>query len=271
MSSLKEKVQESAAYIKSKISITPEVGLVLGSGLGVLAEEITDAVNLNYADIPHFPVSTVAGHSGVLVIGKLGDKPVVVQKGRFHFYEGYDMDTVTFCIRVMRELGVKTVILTNAAGGINPTYSPGELMLIADHVNFMGTNPLIGPNDEYFGTRFPDMAHAYPEELREVVRNVVAEIGGLLREGTYLALTGPSYETPAELRMFRTWDVDAVGMSTVPEVIVANHIGLKVIGISCITNIFIPGKPANHEEVLTAAENVKPYFKKLIKRVVARL
>ncbi len=271
MLSLREKVKESADYIKSKISVKPEIGLVLGSGLGVIAEDIESGVTVEYKDIPHFPLSTVVGHSGSLVIGMLGSKPVIVQKGRSHFYEGYTMEEVTFCVRVMRELGVKSLIVTNAAGGINPYFFPGELMLISDHINFMGTNPLIGPNDEYFGTRFPDLSAAYPLDYRELAKECASKLGIQLREGVYIALTGPSYETPAELRMFQRLGGDAVGMSTVPEVIVASHAGMKVLGISCITNIFIPGKAADHEEVLEAAEKVKPFFKKLVKNIVVEM
>jgi len=268
---LKDKVKESADYIKNKISIKPEVGLVLGSGLGVLAEEVTNGVTIEYKDIPHFPASTVVGHSGALVAGCLGTTPVIVQKGRWHFYEGYSMEEVTFFIRVLYELGVNKLLVTNAAGGINPDYIPGDLMLISDHINFMGTNPLIGPNDEYFGTRFPALSPAYCEKYRMLAKQCANKLGIQLREGIYLALTGPSYETPAELRMFRSWGADAVGMSTVPEVIVALHGGMKVLGISCITNIFIPGQGANHEEVLQAAEDVKPVFKALVKSVVTEL
>ena len=271
MPNLKAKVKESAEYIKSKISVKPEIGLVLGSGLGVIAEEVTNGVTVDYKDIPHFPASTVVGHSGSLVAGNIGNKAVIVQKGRWHFYEGYSMEEVTFFIRVLRELGVMKLIVTNAAGGINPDFVPGDLMLISDHINFMGTNPLIGPNDEYFGTRFPALSPAYSYEYRKIAKKCANEIGLQLREGIYLALTGPSYETPAELRMFQRWGADAVGMSTVPEVIVALHGEMQVLGISCITNIFVPGEGANHEEVLQAAEKVKPFFKKLVKNITAEM
>lgn len=271
MSDLKEKIKESAEYIKSKISTKPEIGLVLGSGLGVIAEEVTNGITLDYKDIPHFPASTVVGHSGSLVIGNIGNKTVIVQKGRWHFYEGYNMEEVTFFIRVMREIGIMKLIVTNAAGGINPDYTPGDLMLISDHINFMGTNPLIGPNDEYFGTRFPALSPAYCDEYRKLAKKCATDIGLQVREGIYIGLTGPSYETPAELRMFQSWGGDAVGMSTVPEVIVAIHGGMKVLGISCITNIFVPGEGANHEEVLQAAEKVKPFFKKLVKNITAEM
>ncbi len=271
MLSLKDRVKESAEFIKKRIDIVPETGLVLGSGLGVIAEEVTGGISIDYKDIPHFPLPTVAGHSGALAVGKIGGKNVIVQKGRSHFYEGYSMEMITFCVRVFRELGVQNLILTNAAGGINPVFSPGDLMIISDHINFMGTNPLIGPNDDYFGVRFPDLAHAYPADFRKIAHQSAARLGIMMREGVYVGLTGPSYETPAELRMFQRLGGDAVGMSTVPEVIVANHIGLNVLGISCITNIFIPGKPADHDEVLEAAEKVKPLFKKLVKDIVMNI
>lgn len=271
MQTLREKVKESAEYIKSQIKVQPEIGMVLGSGLGVLADEIEDAVTINYKDIPNFSLSTVAGHSGCLVIGKMSGKNVLIQKGRWHFYEGYKMEEVTFCIRVMRELGIMKLFVTNAAGGTNPLFVPGDLMVISDHVNFMGTNPLIGPNDDYFGTRFPDMSRAYDPEYRALAVSCAAELGKRVHEGVYLGLTGPSYETQAELRLFQKLGLDAVGMSTVPEVIVASHAGMKVLGISCITNIFLPGKAADHEEVLDAAEKVKPFFKALTKLVVSRM
>lgn len=271
MLTLKEKVTESANYIKSRITCEPEIGMVLGSGLGVLAEEVEDGITIDYKDIPHFPMSTVAGHSGCLVIGKINGKCVLIQKGRWHFYEGYKMEEVTFCIRVMRQLGILKLFVTNAAGGINPYFVPGDLMIIADHVNMMGTNPLIGPNDEHFGTRFPDLSKAYTPEYRILAKQCAAEIGLQVQEGVYMGLTGPSYETQAELRLFQRWGLDAVGMSTVPEVIVAAHCGMKVLGISCITNIFIPGKAADHKEVLDAAEKVKPFFKKLTKLVVSKM
>lgn len=271
MLSLKEKVKESAAYIKSKLADIPQIGMVLGSGLGVLAEEIKSPVVIEYKDIPHFPMSTVAGHSGTLVAGVIEDKKVLMQKGRWHFYEGYSMEEVTFCIRVMKELGVETLVVTNAAGGINPYFVPGDLMIIADHINFMGTNPLIGPNDDDLGPRFPDLSKAYTPQLIRLAKDAANALGLQLREGVYVGLTGPSYETPAELRMFQRLGGDAVGMSTVPEVIVAAHAGMKVLGISCITNIFIPGKAADHEEVLEAAEMVKSSFKTLIRNIVKKM
>ena len=271
MKTFRDKVNESAEFIKSKITAQPEVGMVLGSGLGVLAEEVEEKITIPYKEIPNFPVSTVAGHSGCLVFGKMEGKYVLIQNGRWHFYEGYPMSDVTFFIRVLFELGVKKLFVTNAAGGINPLFVPGDLMLISDHVNMMGTNPLIGPNDEHFGTRFPDLSKAYTPEYRTIALECAAKLGKRIHEGVYMGLTGPSYETQAELRMFQKWGVDAVGMSTVPEVIVAAHCGMKVIGISCITNIFSPGKAADHKEVLEAAEKVKPFFKSLTKLIVSKI
>lgn len=271
MQTLREKVKESAEFIKSRISAQPEIGMVLGSGLGVLAEEVENPVVIDYKDIPHFPLSTVQGHSGCLVFGKISGREVMIQKGRWHYYEGYKMEEVTFCIRVMRELGIMKLFVTNAAGGTNPVFLPGDLMVISDHFNFMGTNPLIGPNDDYFGVRFPDMSKAYDPEYRALAVNCAAELGRRIHEGVYIAVTGPSYETQAELRIFQSLGIDAVGMSTVPEVIVAAHSGMKVLGISCITNIFSPGKAADHEEVLEAAEKVKPFFKQLTKLIVSKM
>ncbi len=271
MKTLRDKVKESASFIKAKLDVLPEVGMVLGSGLGVLAEEVEDPISIDYQEIPNFPVSTVKGHSGCLVIGKMEGKNVLIQKGRWHYYEGYSMEQVVFCIRVMRELGITKLFVTNAAGGINPLFVPGDLMVISDHVNMMGTNPLIGPNDDYFGTRFPDLSKAYDPDYRALAVKCAAELGYRVHEGVYLGLTGPSYETQAELRMFQRWGLDAVGMSTVPEVIAAVHCGMRVVGISCITNIFIPGKAADHKEVLDAAESVKPFFKRLTRQIVSRM
>ena len=249
-----------------------DFGLILGSGLGELATEVENPIIFNYKDIPNFPVSTVVGHAGRLVYGELCGKKVLIMDGRFHFYEGYPMETVTFPIRLMKLLEVETMIVTNSAGGSNPNFKPGDLMLITDHINITGTNPLIGPNADSFGPRFPDMSHAYHVYGQEVVRKAAKEVGVQLQEGVYTGLSGPTYETPAEIRAYKSLGADAVGMSTVPEVIVAAHSGLNVLGISCITN-FAAGfqEELNHEEVVEVTERVKGDFKRLLKAILAEL
>lgn len=256
---------ETAAYLRQKNVVDVDTAIILGSGLGDFAEELAEPVILPYAEIPHFPVSTVAGHAGRLVCGKLGEKKILAMQGRFHFYEGYPMEEVVFPVRVMAMLGIRRLIVTNAAGGVNPDFHPGELMLITDHINFMGTNPLIGANDDQLGPRFPDMSHAYDEQGLVLARRAAQQAGIPLREGVYAAFTGPSYETPAEIRMVRTWGADAVGMSTVPEVIAANHAGMRVTGLSCITNLAAGmQKSLNHEEVMATSARVKDDFKRLL-------
>lgn len=268
-----KKIQEAANYLQEKYSSIPKIGLILGSGLGVLADEIENAVKIPYEEIPGFPVSTVEGHAGQLVFGTIHDRQVVAMQGRFHYYEGYSFDKVTFPVRVMKELGVETLIVTNAAGGVNESFAPGNLMLISDHINNMGSNPLIGPNDSQLGVRFPDMSEAYAKDLRTVAREVAKSINLEIQEGVYVGNTGPSYETPAEVRMLRILGGDAVGMSTVPEVIIARHAGIKVLGISCISNMAagILDQPLNHEEVIETTEKVKAdfllYVKELIKKI----
>ncbi|MDR6998620.1 purine-nucleoside phosphorylase [Neobacillus niacini] len=268
-----EKIQNAAEFLKGKYSKTPKIGLILGSGLGVLADEIIDPVKIPYHEIPEFPVSTVEGHAGQLVFGSLSGAEVVAMQGRFHFYEGYSMDKVTFPVRVMKELGVEMLIVTNAAGGVNESFSPGDLMIITDHINFMGTNPLIGPNDSNLGVRFPDMSEAYTKELRSIAKEIAGSINIEVKEGVYVGFTGPVYETPAEIRMARVLGGDAVGMSTVPEVIVARHGGLKVLGISCITNMAagILDQPLSHDEVIETTEKVKANFLSYIKEIVKRI
>ncbi|MBY6035621.1 purine-nucleoside phosphorylase [Fictibacillus nanhaiensis] len=266
-------LQTSAEFIQSKIEKTPKIGLILGSGLGILAEEIENPIVIPYADIPEFPVSTVEGHAGQLVIGELAGKQVVAMQGRFHYYEGYSMEKVTFPVRVMKLIGVETIVVTNAAGGVNKEFEAGDLMLITDHINNMGDNPLIGANDTSFGVRFPDMSEAYTSSLQEIARKVSNELGISLKEGVYVGNTGPSYETPAEVRMLRTLGADAVGMSTVPEVIIARHAGLKVIGISCISNMAagILDQPLTHDEVMETTEKVKANFLSLVKGIVKEI
>lgn len=266
-------IKQSADFLKQKYANTPKIGLILGSGLGVLAEEIENPVKIPYEDIPEFPVSTVEGHAGQLVFGTINGTEVVAMQGRFHFYEGYSFDKVTFPVRVMKELGVEKLIVTNAAGGVNENFAPGDLMLISDHINNMGTNPLIGPNDSKLGVRFPDMSEAYCNSLREIARNVASKISLKVQEGVYVGNTGPSYETPAEVRMLRVLGGDAVGMSTVPEVIVARHAGLKVLGISCISNMAagILDQPLNHEEVIETTEKVKANFLQYVKELIKEI
>ncbi|MBN8250292.1 purine-nucleoside phosphorylase [Priestia flexa] len=266
-------IHTAATYIQGKTTIQPTIGLILGSGLGVLADEVQDAVKIPYNDIPEFPVSTVEGHAGQLVIGTIQDVPVIAMQGRFHFYEGYSLEKVTFPVRVMKELGIETIIVTNAAGGINESYNPGDLMLISDHINNFGTNPLIGPNDSELGVRFPDMSTAYCPKLRALAKDVASELNIAVQEGVYVGNTGPTYETPAEVRMLRVVGGDAVGMSTVPEVIVARHAGLRVLGISCISNMAagILDQPLHHDEVIETTEKVKKQFLALVKEIVKQI
>lgn len=265
--------QEAAQYVQSKIKATPEIGLILGSGLGILAEEITNPIKIPYDEIPGFPESTVEGHAGQLVTGDLEGKQVIAMQGRFHFYEGYSLDLVTLPVRMMKQLGVKNIIVTNAAGGINTDFSAGDLMIIEDQINFMFKNPLTGPNDTELGVRFPDMSQAYSAELRDKAFKVAKELGIELQRGVYASVTGPSYETPAEIRMLRKIGGDAVGMSTVPEVIVAVHSGMKVLGMSCITNMAagILDQPLSHDEVMETAELVKSNFLSLVKGIVKEI
>ncbi|MFT4413254.1 purine-nucleoside phosphorylase [Fredinandcohnia humi] len=266
-------IEKSAQFLKEKITQTPQIGLILGSGLGVLADEIENPIKVPYDQIPEFPVSTVEGHAGQLVFGTLQGKYVVAMQGRFHFYEGYSLDKVTFPVCVMKELGVSTLVVTNAAGGINESFEPGDLMIISDHINNMGQNPLIGPNDSNLGARFPDMSEAYSKELRKLAKDVAAALQIDIKEGVYVGNTGPTYETPAEIRMLRTLGGDAVGMSTVPEVIVARHANMKVLGISCISNMAagILDQPLTHDEVIETTEKVRNNFLSFVKEIVKQL
>ena len=267
------RIKEAKEYITRVVGFTPEIALILGSGLGDMAEEVENKIVIDYKDIPNFPVSTVQGHKGRLVFGTLRGRKVAFMQGRFHYYEGWKMEDVVFPVWVFKALGVEKLIVTNAAGGVNTSFRPGDLMLIKDHINYTNNNPLIGPNIEEFGPRFPDMSAAYSTELIEVVKSSAEANGIRLQEGTYIFLTGPSYETPAEIRACRILGADAVGMSTVPEVVAANHCGIKVAGISCITNMAagILDQPLNHKEVMETADRVKESFSKLIKTVVERI
>ncbi|MED1204940.1 purine-nucleoside phosphorylase [Heyndrickxia acidicola] len=264
------KIEDAAHFLKNKYTGRPNIGLILGSGLGVLADEIKNPVRIPYKEIPGFPVSTVEGHAGQLVFGRLGDKEVVAMQGRFHYYEGYHFDQVTFPVRVMKELGIEVLIVTNAAGGVNEQFQAGDLMIISDHINNMGTNPLIGPNDSRMGARFPDMSEAYDKELRQLAKEVAENLQIKVQNGVYAGNTGPSYETPAEVRMLRVLGADAVGMSTVPEVIVARHSSIKVLGISCISNMAagILDQPLTHQEVMETTEKVRENFLTYVKELV---
>lgn len=269
-----EQALESKKYIEDKIGSLPTVGLILGSGLGVLADKIANPVVISYKDIPHFPVSTVEGHAGQLVIGELQGKVVIAMQGRFHFYEGYTMQQVTFPVRVMKLLGVEKMIITNAAGGINETFTPGTLMLLTNQINFTGTSPLIGKNDERFGPRFPDMTTVFDKKMLEIARQSATKLSiDSVREGVYLGLTGPAYETGSEIHMMRGMGADAVGMSTVPEVIVAAHMSIPVLGISCITNLAagILDQPLNHAEVIEVSNRVQAEFLAYMEDIIASI
>lgn len=268
-----DQVREAAEFVRKRIRVVPQVAVVLGSGLGAFADELTDAVTLPYDGIPHWPPARVIGHPGKLTVGTTGARTVAALAGRAHYYEGHPMPTVTFGARVMGVLGVRALIVTNAAGGINTAFSQGALMVIDDHINLVGTNPLIGPNDERFGPRFPDMTEAYSKRLRRLADEVARELGVPLAHGIYAGLHGPSYETPAEIRYLRSIGADAVGMSTVAEVIVARHMGVDVLGLSCITNMAagVVDQPLDHTEVMATAERVKGSFIALLKGIVERM
>ena len=267
-----KRIDEAAAKVLA-VCGKADIGVILGSGLGEYAEALEDAVKLPYSEIPGFPRSTVAGHAGMWCCGTLYGKRVVMMQGRFHYYEGYSMKDVTLPVRVMQKIGVKTLIVTNAAGGVNLGYHPGELMVIGDMFSMTAQNPLIGPNLDAFGPRFPDMSCAFDKELRALAHECANEQGFALREGVYAQMTGPTYETPAEIRMLRTLGADAVGMSTVPEVIVARHGGMRVLGISCITNMAagILDQPLNHAEVTETANRVKGQFRNLLDRIIEKM
>lgn len=265
-------LNQAAAYVRSKSSIQPQVGVILGSGLGDVVNAIDVETAIPYGDIPGARASTVMGHQGRLVLGHANKLPVAVMQGRVHFYEGYEMDEVMFLSRMLGRLGIKKLVVTNAAGGINTSFVAGDLMLITDHINLMGVNPLRGPNVEELGLRFPDMTEAYPEPLRNIAKEVGAAMGMQLKEGVYLALSGPTYETPAEIRAFRILGADAVGMSTVPEVIAASHMQIPVLGISCITNMAagVLKQKLHHTEVIETTQRVQKEFTGLVLGVLGR-
>ncbi|HEY6356768.1 MAG TPA: purine-nucleoside phosphorylase [Vicinamibacterales bacterium] len=268
-----DRVSETAAWLSARIAPAPDVALVLGSGLGAFGEQLAASTVVPYAEIPHWPASGVIGHAGKLVVGTVSGRRVLALSGRVHLYEGHDQSTVTFATRVVGRLGVKTVILTNAAGGIKTSFRPGALMLITDHINLQGANPLVGPNDDRFGRRFPDMSEVYSRRLRSVADAAARTIGLALEHGVYVALTGPSYETPAEIRALRALGADAVGMSTVPEAIVARHMGLEVLGISCISNMAAGILPQSltEEEVIETTARVSREFISLLEGILERL
>jgi purine-nucleoside phosphorylase len=266
-----DRVQRAADFVRGAVDASPKTAVVLGSGLGDFASTLERPTSLPYADIPHWPAAAVVGHEGRFLIGGSRGRSIIALAGRSHFYEGHDLRTVTFGTRVLGMLGVKVVILTNAAGGVNTSFTPGDLMVIDDHINLLGANPLAGPNDERFGVRFPDLTNVYSPRLRRIADEAGAALGLTLPHGVYAACHGPSYETPAEVRYLRTIGADAVGMSTVPEAIVARHMGIEVLGISCITNMAagVLAQPLNHEEVLETARRVRGTFISLLNGVIA--
>jgi len=268
-----ERVEEAAAAVRRRCGALPRIAIVLGSGLGDFADTLSDSVATPYEHLPHWPASKVIGHAGRLVVGSVAGKRIAALAGRAHFYEGHPLETVVFATRVMSRLGVTQLILTNAAGGINTTFAQGALMIIDDHINFLGSNPLVGANDERFGQRFPDMSEVYSRRLRGVADEAAVAKGVPVSHGIYIAVHGPSYETPAEIRAFRTLGADAVGMSTVPEAIAARHMGLEVLGISCITNMAagVLPQPLDHNEVMETARRVRGSFIALLEGVIERL
>ncbi len=266
-----EKIKETADFLKQKVNTHPKTAIILGTGLGRLADEITDSFSISYHHIPNFPISTVEGHSGKLIFGKLGGKDIMAMQGRFHYYEGYSMKQVTFPIRVMRELGIKTLFVSNASGGTNPHFKVGDLMIITDHINYFPEHPLHGPNIDY-GPRFPDMSEAYSKELRQRALAIAAEKHIDVQQGVYLGTQGPTFETPSEYKMFQLWGADAVGMSTVPEVIVARHCGIEVFGISVITDIGVEGQiqKITHEDVQKAADASQEKMTEIMREMIKR-
>lgn len=266
-------IAQAALFVQNSTDLRPRIAVVLGSGLGAFANELTDRVDIPYSELPGWPGSTAVGHAGLLILGKIGDLDLAVMAGRVHLYEGYTPAQVTFGVRVLGRLGVRSMVFTNAAGGINLALERGGLVLISDHINLQGSNPLAGPNDDSFGPRFPDMSEAYSRQYREIAKLVAAELSIPISEGIYAGVVGPSYETPAEIRFLRTIGADVVGMSTVPEVIVANHMGMRVLGISCVTNMAAGVLPQRitHEEVLETGEMVRDTLSRYLKAVLPRL
>jgi purine-nucleoside phosphorylase len=265
-----ERINEAASFIKSKIDFTPEIGIILGTGLGSLADYIENPTIIDYKDIPEFPVSTVVGHAGRLLIGNLAGKKVIAMQGRFHYYEGYSMQDITLPVRVMKVLGAKLLIASNACGGLNPDFSAGDIMAITDHINMMGSNPLIGANLEKFGPRFPDMSEVYSKEYIAQLQAIATKQNIKLQQGVYCAVSGPNYASKAELKMLIIIGADTIGMSTIPECMVARHSGMTVLGVSCVTDMAIPDMMTSpsHEEILKVAEGVKPKFVSLLSQFI---
>ena len=273
MASLKQQIDRAVSVVRERVSLAPQVAIILGSGLGALAGEVRADAVVPYAEIPGFPRSTVEGHAGNLLVGRLEGRAVAVMQGRAHFYEGYSLADVVFPVRVIRALGARVLLVSNAAGGINRLWSSGDLMIITDHINFMGSNPLMGPNDPDLGPRFPDMSQAYEPDLIALAERAALAEGIAIRKGVYAGVHGPSYETPAELRMLRGWGADAVGMSTVPEVIAARHMGMRVLGITAITDMATGEqiKTVTHEDVMAVAREIEPKFIRVVKRIVREM
>ena len=273
MASLKQQIDRAVSVVRERVSLAPQVAIILGSGLGALAGEVRADAVVPYAEIPGFPRSTVEGHAGNLLVGRLEGRAVAVMQGRAHFYEGYSLADVVFPVLVIRALGARVLLVSNAAGGINRLWSSGDLMIITDHINFMGSNPLMGPNDPDLGPRFPDMSQAYDPDLIALAERAALAEGIAIRKGVYAGVHGPSYETPAELRMLRGWGADAVGMSTVPEVIAARHMGMRVLGITAITDMATGEqiKTVTHEDVMAVAREIEPKFIRLMKRIVREM
>ncbi len=273
MSKLREEIDDAVKFIRAKTSLTPGVGMILGTGLGNLADQIDSDAEIPYSEIPHFPVSTVATHAGKLILGRLSGRDVVAMQGRFHYYEGYSMKQVTFPVRVMVALGIRTLIVSNACGGMNPSLSPGAIMIMNDHINLMGDNPLIGPNDDELGPRFPDMSEPYDRELVELAENIALEEKIKIHKGVYVAVAGPNLETAAEYRFLRAIGADVVGMSTVPEDIVAIHSGIKVLGLSVVTDMCFPDtlKPAEIDEIIRVANEAEPKLGRIVKRLLEEI
>jgi len=271
--SLREKIAEAKKFIESRSKVKPKIGIIVGTGLGTLAKEIEIKAIVPYSDIPHFAVSTAPGHEGNLILGKLSSNMIMAMQGRFHLYEGYSLEEITFPIRIMKEMGVELLIESNVAGGMNPNFKAGDLMIVTDHINLTGNNPLIGPNDERLGPRFPDMSEPYDKKLIELTNRIAIEEKIGIHQGVYVGLTGPNFETPAEYRFLRLIGADAVGMSTVCEVIVARHSGLRVLGISCITDECIPDRlePVNFRKLIQVAQKVEPNLARLVKRLLREI
>jgi purine-nucleoside phosphorylase len=270
---LKDNINQAVEFIRSKTKFNPQIGIILGTGLGSLAEGIKVETKISYKEIPHFHVSTVESHAGFLIFGELSGKKIVAMQGRFHYYEGYDLKQVTFPVRVMKSLGTNTLVVSNACGGLNPIYKAGDIMVISDHINLLGSNPLFGPNDESLGPRFPDMCRCYDPELITLAENVALNLGIKLQKGVYVAVAGPNLETAAEYRFLRFIGADVVGMSTVPEVIVARHQGMRVLGFSLVTDMGLPDalKPTNMVEILATAAKSEPLLKKIMTRVIEEM